>query len=75
VLVTVSGGLVVGLIVDDIKGMLFVEPQAVRPLLNRKYGPITPYIQGEYVDPETQQVTALLDVQRLISTPAMLQLK
>ncbi len=75
VLVTVSGGLVVGLVVDDIKGMLFVQPQAVRPLLNRKYGPVTPYLLGEYVDPETQQLTALLDLQRLISTPAMLQLK
>lgn len=74
-LVAVSGGLVVGLVVDDIRGMLFVQPQAVRPLLNRKYGPITQYLVGEHVDPETQQITALLDVQRLISTPAILQLK
>jgi purine-binding chemotaxis protein CheW len=75
VLVTFSGGLAVGLIVDDIKGMLFVQPQSVRPLLNRKYGPLTPYILGEHLDPETQQLTALLDLQRLINTPAMLQLK
>ncbi len=75
-LVAYQGNLLVGLVVDEIKGVLFVQPQAITPPAPDayiEYGPVSNYLAGMYTDPETKQSTALLDVQRVITSPAMLQ--
>jgi purine-binding chemotaxis protein CheW len=75
-LVAYQGNLLVGLVVDEIKGVLFVQPAAVTPAASDsyiEYGPVSNYLAGIYTDPETKQSTALLDVQRLITSSTMLQ--
>lgn len=71
-LVVYSGELLVSLLVDDILGMVFVNPQTVRPGDNPQ-DLAAPYLEGIYNDPVSAKIIALLDARKLITSPVMLQ--
>ncbi|MEI6044790.1 MAG: chemotaxis protein CheW [Chloroflexota bacterium] len=79
-LVVYSGELQISLLVDDILGVSFVNPEAVKPLKNRHGQPTgqskdlaAPYLEGIYDDPLNGKTIALLNARKLITSPQMLQ--
>jgi purine-binding chemotaxis protein CheW len=70
-LVLHSGELVAGVIVDDIRGVLFVKPEEVRPAPPAG-STIDSYLEGVYLDPKTDKLTWLLDTGSLLTSPDML---
>ena len=70
-LVLHSAELVAGVIVDDIRGVLFVRPEEVRPAPPAG-GAIDSYLEGVYLDPKTDKLTWLLDTGSLLTSPEML---
>ncbi len=70
-LVLHSEGVVVGVIVDDLKGVLFVQPDQIKPTLPET-GLATTYLAGYYLDARSGQTTLLLDTPALVTSPEML---
>ncbi|HEX2914194.1 MAG TPA: chemotaxis protein CheW [Chloroflexia bacterium] len=70
-LVLQNNELVVGVVVDDIRGVISVRPESVVPVTDQAH-PIFPYLEGAYADSETKKETWLLDVTRLLNSPEML---
>lgn len=65
-----------GIVVDDIEGVIFVQPEQIKPLEALpvyKADPALAYLSGFYRDVESQREIALLDLRRLITSPQMLQ--
>ncbi len=71
-LVVYSGELQVGLLVDDILGVVFVNPAAVKASDNPQ-DLAGPYLEGIYDDPDGSKTVALLDARKLITSSQMLQ--
>jgi purine-binding chemotaxis protein CheW len=71
-LVVYQGDLQVSLMVDDILGVVFVNPEAVKPNDNPA-DLATEYLEGIYNDPVSAKTIALLNARKLITSPAMLQ--
>ncbi len=77
-LVAFKDELTVGLVVEEIKGVLFVTPGAIQRVTEetgRQYGPVAPYLEGIYHDTDTGQEVALLDLPRLITSPMLANLE
>lgn len=70
-LVLHSNEVVAGVIVDDIRGVLFVKPEEVRPAPPAGSA-IDSYLEGVYLDPKTDKLTWLLDTGSLLTSPEML---
>lgn len=62
---------VVGVIVDDIRGVLFIKPDELKPV-PESVGLPRFYLEGIYSDPNTNKITALLDTAKLINSAEML---
>ena len=69
-LVLHADDLVVGLVVDDIRGVLFVRPEAIKPVTTDE--PIGPFLEGAYTEPQNQKTTWLIDTLRLLTAPEIL---
>lgn len=71
-LVVSTADLTVALVVDDIEGVVFVQPEQIR-LVNNDYqeDPAAEFLGGFYLDPESNRKFALLDLRTLISSPRM----
>jgi purine-binding chemotaxis protein CheW len=74
-LVVSTPELAVGLVVDDIEGVVFVQLEQIRPA-NADYAdyqddPAAEFLSGFYVDTESNRKFALLDLRTLISSPRM----
>jgi chemotaxis signal transduction protein len=77
-LVAFKDELTVGLVVEEIKGVLFITPGTVKGVTEdagKEYGPVAPYLEGIYQDTETGQAVALLDLPRLITSPMLANLE
>jgi purine-binding chemotaxis protein CheW len=63
--------LMVGAIVDDIRGVLFVKPEQMQPVPTTSDS-LGRYLEGIYTDQQTSKITWLVDTRRLITSPEML---
>lgn len=73
-LVVYIGDLQVGLVVDDILGVVFVNIETLQPLEEKdEHEPAAPYLEGIYQDPKSGKAIALLAARQLITSPQMLQ--
>ena len=79
-LVVFTNDLLIGIVVDDIEGVIFVQPDAIKVpdvgfATNADYqaNPAVKWLDGLYPDPENKRVVALLNLRRLITSPQMLK--
>jgi len=71
-LVVYIGDLQVGLLVDDILGVVFVNIEALQPIED-EHDLAAPYLEGIYHDPNSGKSIALLAARQLITSSKMLQ--
>ena len=59
--------LFIGMVVDDIRGTLFVNPAEIRPTNFPQA-----YLEGAYTDPNTNKLIWLFDTGKLLTSPEIL---
>jgi purine-binding chemotaxis protein CheW len=77
-LVVYSQEMIIGLVVDDIKGMLFALPEDVSPLSTTQagsYGPLGQYLGSIYRNPENGEIIPILEAARLVNSPTLREFK
>ncbi|MEI7553883.1 chemotaxis protein CheW [Candidatus Chlorohelix sp.] len=75
-LVVYANNLSIALLVEDINGILFVQPElilSVTQVIKDSYGKIGDFLSGFYTEQETDTAIALINAQNLIITPALQQ--
>jgi chemotaxis signal transduction protein len=73
-LVVYANNLSAALLVEDINGILFVEPEQILPVtqaVKDSYGRIGDFLSGFYTDQETNTTIALINAQNLITAPTL----
>ncbi len=70
-LVLHSGEVVVGVVVDDIRGVLFVNPEEMLSDVVSSNS-LAPYLEGSHLNPKDGKQTWLFDTARLLNSPEML---
>lgn len=72
-LVVSTPELTVSVVVDDIEGVVFVQPEQIKPVSPDYHSdPATAFLNGFYVEPESHRRLVLLDLRLLIHSPRML---
>jgi purine-binding chemotaxis protein CheW len=74
-IVTFSGDLIIGFLVDDIRGVAFVTPELVNKSgIAALAAPdsLKDYLEGVYTDPESGRTTTLLEIRRIVKSPQLL---
>jgi len=72
-LVVANPELTVGIVVDDLEGVLSVQPKQVKTPSAYRGDPALPYLDGVHIDLENKRKVALLNLQRLVASPQMLR--
>ncbi len=70
-LVLHSDELVVGVVVDDIRGVLFTRPEELEAVEGADSF-VVPYLEAAHRDPKTSKLTWLFDTRQLITSSGML---
>ncbi len=65
-----DGDLLAGMVVDDIRGVLFVKPEEVGPVETGER--VGRYLEGSFRDARSGKVTWLFDTARLLNSPELL---
>lgn len=74
-LVAYKDDLQIGFLVDDIKGVLNVQPNLIdKAAVIKSTEPdiIRDYLEGVYKDPETNKITNLIQIRSLVTSPQLL---
>ncbi len=72
-LVVANPELTIGIVVDDLEGVLSVQPAQIKTPSAYRSDPALPYLDGIHVDSENKREVALLNLRRLVASPQMLR--
>jgi chemotaxis signal transduction protein len=74
-IVSFDNDLTIGFLVDDIKGVAFVQPHLIdKSGISGLTEPesIKQFLEGVYKDPESGKVTTLLEIRKIVKSPQLL---
>lgn len=71
-LIVYSGELRISLLVDDILGVLFVNPAEIKTIEANPDDLAGPFLEGNYTDASSAKTVTLLDARKLIISPQIL---